>query len=360
MEGQVQNKPALPLIRQKQGKELVREDLKEATSKNGFLIDGVMYDDIDKSFQDAIKNDFQLIDDRDSNSVVPVTFYNSTYRWTEFQNTWMNSDHNKNIKMPFISIIRKPNPQQGTQRGGYWNIPGRRHYSLYKVPTFDGNREGFDLFKVPQPMPVDIEYEVKLFSYSIELLNDYNQIFLNKYKSYEYYIKPKGLWMKTLLESVDDESQLSNIDSRKYYVQTMRIKICGYILDPKDFIIEKALTRVIGNIQLNSKTSNGYKDEPIGTLGVFNKKIEFLEGVNNQTISFKATSSFNITNISDLINITTIDSIVVDNSTVLNNYSLSGTLTEPISVDYGDKVMVNITKTDIINGSSFIINCENK
>jgi hypothetical protein len=51
----------------------------------------------------------------------------------------------KNISLPFITIIRKPDIQQGQNQAGLWNIPGNRTYTYTKIPTWDGIREGMDI-----------------------------------------------------------------------------------------------------------------------------------------------------------------------------------------------------------------------
>jgi hypothetical protein len=75
----------------------------------------------------------------------------------------------KNISLPFITIIRKPDIQQGQNQAGLWNIPGNRTYTYTKIPTWDGIREGMDLYKVPQPTSVDLMYEVRLFTNKMKI-----------------------------------------------------------------------------------------------------------------------------------------------------------------------------------------------
>jgi hypothetical protein len=62
-----------------------------------------------------------------------------------FSKTWQFSDKYKNISLPFITIIRKPDIQQGQNQAGLWNIPGNRTYTYTKIPTWDGIREGMDI-----------------------------------------------------------------------------------------------------------------------------------------------------------------------------------------------------------------------
>jgi hypothetical protein len=92
---------------------------------------------------------------------VPVIFL-TIQRWTEFSKTWQFSINIKNIELPFITVVRK-DIQQGQNQAGLWNIPGNRSYTYMKVPTWDGARKGFDVYKVPQPTSVDMTYEVRIF-----------------------------------------------------------------------------------------------------------------------------------------------------------------------------------------------------
>ena len=99
-----------------------REELIDDFSKGGtFLPRGVMYEDMDKSFIDFVDKDLTLSVDGEK---VPVIFL-TLQRWSEFSKTWQHSDKYKNIKMPFITVVRQPNPQVGNNQSGLYNIPGR-------------------------------------------------------------------------------------------------------------------------------------------------------------------------------------------------------------------------------------------
>ena len=41
---------------------------------------------------------------------------------------------------------------------------------MLKVPTWDGQRKGMDIYKIPQPVPVDITYNIKIFCTKNETL----------------------------------------------------------------------------------------------------------------------------------------------------------------------------------------------
>ena len=141
-------------------------------------------------FRSFVKADDGLFLEIDGKKV-PVIFL-TIQRWTEFTQTWQFSDEYKNVELPFITIVRKPDIQQGQNQAGYYNIPGRRTYAYMKVPTWDGARRGIDLYKIPQPTPVDITYEVRFFTNRMKDLNKFNRIIQKAFQSRQCYIFPNG------------------------------------------------------------------------------------------------------------------------------------------------------------------------
>ncbi len=109
----------------KVGPERRQEILDEITDNGTFLPRGVMYEDMDKAFIKFVEDELNLVLDGDK---VPVLFL-TLQRWSEFSKTWQHSDKYKNIKMPFITIVRQPNAQVGKNQAGLYNIPGRNTYT---------------------------------------------------------------------------------------------------------------------------------------------------------------------------------------------------------------------------------------
>jgi len=186
----------IKIIKDSVGFDRRKEILDGISNKGTYLPRGVMYEDMDKSFIDFVENDLSLILDGDK---VPVVFL-TLQRWSEFSKTWQNSDKFKDIKMPFITIVRQPNPQVGQNQAGLFNIPGRRTYTYMKIPTFEGGRKGVDLYKIPQPTSVDINYEVRLFCNRMRDLNKFNVKIQQAFNAIEYYIRVNGHPMPLFLE----------------------------------------------------------------------------------------------------------------------------------------------------------------
>jgi hypothetical protein len=223
-------KKNIKITTQKVGLEQRQETLDDIDYKGMYLPKGVDYEDIDSTFINFVNEDLSLTIDTDD---VPVIFL-TIQKWTEFSKTWSFSDKFKNIKMPFITIVRKPDVQVGTNQAGIWNIPGHKLYTYIKIPTFEGGRKGVDTYKIQQPTSVDITYEVRLFCNRMKDLNKLQQLVQTTFNSRQFYISVNGHPMPIHLESIGDESQF-DFDKRRFYVQNFEMKVLGYILDENDF-----------------------------------------------------------------------------------------------------------------------------
>ena len=236
------------IVNGKIGPEKRQEWLDGIADKGTFLPKGVLEEDMDQTFIDFMNNDKRISLTIDGKKV-PVIFL-TIQRWTEFTKTWEFSDEYKNIKLPFITVVRKPDIQQGQNQAGLWNIPGNRTYVYYKVPTFDGIRKGVDLYKVPQPTPVDMSYEVRLFTNRMKDLNKFNRKVQRAFQSRQCYITPNGHPMPLHLEGIGDESNIDDFQNRRFYVQLFEMKLLGYLLDEEDFEVVPTINRTLTTLEV--------------------------------------------------------------------------------------------------------------
>jgi len=247
-------KKNLKITNQKEGLAKRQEYLDDIDSKGTYLPKGVEYEDMDGTFIDFVNQDLELDLNGDS---VPVIFLTLT-KWAEFSKTWGFTDKFKNIKMPFITIVRKPDVQVGTNQAGIWNIPGHRLYTYIKIPTLVDGRKGVDTYKIPQPTSVDITYEVRLFCNRMKDLNKFHTVVQTTFNSRQFYITVNGHPMPIHLENIGDESQLTDYDKRRFYVQNFEMKLLGYILDEDEFECIPMVNR--GSVTF-SENSNKIKDD---------------------------------------------------------------------------------------------------
>jgi len=232
----------MPLTPVKTGPSRRQELLDGIANQGTYLPRGVYYEDMDISFKEFIDRDLEVVISGDK---VPVLFL-SIQRWAEFSKTWQKSDKFKNIKMPFITIVRRPDVQTGTNQAGNWNIPqGKRTYAYLKVPTWNGNVKGVDVYKIPQPTSVDITYEVRLFCNRMRDLNKLHDIVQRTFQARQHYVSVNGHPMPIHLETVSDESPTDDFENRRFYVQLFEMKLLGYLLNEDDFEVVPAVNRAL-------------------------------------------------------------------------------------------------------------------
>jgi hypothetical protein len=324
--------------RQRIGPERRQDILDGIADKGTFLPKGVLEEDMDQAVVEFAKSDkgFSISINGEK---VPVIFL-TIQRWTEFSQTWQFSDKYKNIELPFITIIRKPDIQQGQNQAGLWNIPGNRTYTYMKIPTWDGIRHGVDLYKVPQPTPVDMTYEIRLFTNRMKDLNKFNRIIQRAFQSRQCYINVNGHPMPLHLESIGDESNIDDFENRRFYVQLFELKLLGYILDEEDFEVVPTINRTMVTTEIDEN------------LVIYNDVI-FQPLINatdvNFTFDFKPKSEpqFSFTNqyrviFTQLNNINGISRIVI----LVNNVGVFDGLvmTTPLVFNANDVITIKITK----------------
>jgi hypothetical protein len=198
-----------------------------------------MHIDLDRGFKEFVTNNLSISLDGEK---VPV-FMMGIQKWNEFSQTWKFSDEYKNLKIPFINIVRNPDTKYGTNPSLIYNIPTGRHYTYAEVPTWDGNKMGVDVYKIPQPIPVDITYDVRIFAYRQQELNKFNATVLKNFQSRQAYTVVNGHYIPIVLEDSSDESQVTDLNNKRFYVQLYNFNLQGFISDPEDYIVTPAISR---------------------------------------------------------------------------------------------------------------------
>lgn len=325
---------------QKVGPERRQEILDGITDKGTFLPRGVLEEDMDQSFIEFMNNPDGLSISIDGNKI-PVLFL-TIQRWTEFTKTWQFSDKYKNIEMPFVTVVRKPDIQQGQNQAGLWNIPGNRTYTYMKVPTWDGVRRGIDLYKVPQPTSVDLTYEVRIFTNKMKDLNKFNRKIQRAFQSRQCYINVNGHPMPLHLETIGDESNIEDFENRRFYVQMFEIKLLGYILDEEDFEVIPTINRNMLTMEVDErKIYNDVIIEPLKKGNIVTYSFVFKPRAVTE-FSFIAQYSVNFTQLIDIEKLTRI-TIRVNNIIVFDGTML----TTPILINANDTVSVKVYKNNL-------------
>lgn len=320
-----QIKKSLPLIPQKT-LYARREQLKDYINKDGtYLPKSVLHADLDRGMLDFVKNDLTLVV---SGKLVPmIDIIITTQNWSQFTETFTFVDQDFNVTVPFINVVRLPEVKYGSNPSLQYTIPNRKEFYYASVPTWNGNQEGMDIYKIPQPVPVDVTYNVRIVCNRMRELNQFNKLVLQKFSSKQAYTFIKGQYVPIVMNSISDES-ISDLDKRKYYVQNYDFTMLGYLIDEDEFEIKPAISRILQVMEVEPYTSKGKKNELYPkNPDEFKQQLVYLSGVTSLSeimdsmVDMRIDSSINVTSydvyINNLYYGTDVNQILINTNDVL-------------------------------------------
>ncbi len=260
--------------------------LDRITKSDTFLPDSILHDDLDLGMLDFVKQNFIIVSDGENIPIINKIL--TIQRWSEFSNNWSFSDEDGNVKLPFIAIIRKPDVQPGTHPITQRTIPDRKNFYYASVPTWNGSQAGADIYKIPQPVAVDITYEVTIVCNKFRDLNRFNKIVLQKFSSRQAYTTVKGHYIPIILETIEDSTPMDTIDGRRFYIQNYKFTMLGFLIDSEEFEVKPAISRFfllnefITSSNIEKKFINKVIDIKIATFNADGMQTQFSVG---ETIS---------------------------------------------------------------------------
>jgi hypothetical protein len=238
-----------------------RHELLDKINKDGtYLPKSLLHADLDRGFLDFVRDDLKVV--VEGKTIPTVDIIITTQNWAQFTETWNFQNIDKNSEPPFITTIRQPEVKFGTNPSVLYNIPNRRQYFYAQVPTFDGQRNGMDVYTIPQPVPVDITYSVKIICNRMRELNKLNQVILEKFASRQAYAVIKGHYIPIVMGGITDESVV-DVEKRKYYIQSYEFTMLGFLIDEDEFEVSPAITRVLQVVEIEKKTTRRNKRKPV-------------------------------------------------------------------------------------------------
>ena len=212
----------LDLSPEKVGRERRQELLDDINRDGTYLPKSILHEDLDRGFLDFVKDELETVVDGKKVPVVDVLI--TTQNWAQFTQTWNFKNLDKNAEPPFITTVRTPEVKFGSLPSLQYNIPNRRQYYYAAVPNWSGERKGVDIYTIPQPVPVDIKYSVKIICNRMRELNQFNKIVLEKFASLQAYTRVKGTttFSKTYEYNVNLKLQgTENITSFGVYINNL-------------------------------------------------------------------------------------------------------------------------------------------
>lgn len=317
-----------------------RQELKEMIERDGtYLPKSLLHADLDRGFLDFVKNELECVVEGKKIPMVDILI--STQNWSQFVETWDFQNIDKNAEPPFITVVRDPVPKYGSNPALRWNIPNRRQYYYAQVPTWDGQRHGMDIYKIPQPVPIDIKYTVAIICNRMRELNKFNQIVLEKFSSRQAYQVIKGHYIPIINDDISDES-VTDLEKRKVYIQKYTFTMLGFLIDEDQFEVQPAVTRIFQMFEVDTTTRKKRlkKEEP--PVPADYKSI-YPIGIT------QSTQTFNLT-----VNLFFDNSENVDNYSVYINGDYYGDNVKEIQINTNDELTIDITKDNPSDESSIV------
>ena len=311
-----------------------REQLLEYINKDGtYLPQSVLHADLDLGMLEFVKNELKTtVSGKDINVINKII---TNQRWSQFTETWNFKDPDFNVQLPFITVVRSPEVKYGTNPSLQYTIPVRKQFYYATVPTWNGNQKGFDVYTIPQPVPVDINYQVKIICNRMRELNTFNKNVLQTFSSRQAYTFIKGQYVPIIMNNLTDESVM-DIDKRQFYMQSYDFTMLGYLIDEEEFEVKPAVARVVELFETDVRVATGRRAEIMPpNPNEFEYRLFYTSGntslIDNQVdyrIDLSLTSSDN-----------------VETWDVTINGDYYGSDLETIQLNTNDILQVDITKT---------------
>jgi len=324
--------PTLPLV-PKKTLSARREQLLEYINKDGtYLPKSVLHADLDRGMLDFVKEDLQVVT---AGKIVPmVDIIITTQNWSQYVETALFVDLDYNPSPPFVTVVRSPEVKFGTNPALLYTIPNRKQFYYASVPTWNGNEQGMDIYTIPQPIPVDINYSVKIICNRMRELNELNKVVMQKFSSRQAYTFIKGQYVPIILNNISDESQMS-IESRKYYVQNYDFTMLGYLIDEEEFEVKPAIARVALLTELDTSSFGRRRKKTPENPDEFLSNFYYVVGNNNLSDVVAYTA-----------NLTWVDSTNVVSYDVYINGDYYGTDIQKIQITTNDVLLITVVKTN--------------
>jgi hypothetical protein len=327
-----QVKPTLPLV-PKKTLSARREQLLQYINKDGtYLPKSVLHADLDRGMLDFVKEDLKVVV---SGKIVPmVDIIITTQNWSQYVETSQFVDLDNNPSPPFITVVRSPEVKFGTNPSLQYTIPNRKQFYYASVPTWNGNEQGMDIYTIPQPVPVDINYSVKIICNRMRELNELNKIIMQKFSSRQAYTFIKGQYVPIILNNIADESQMQ-IENRKYYIQNYDFTMLGYLIDEAEFQVKPAIARVTQLVEIDTSTLKQRRKKSPSNPDEFLSNYLYVVGNNvlSDVVAYTA-------------NLTWLKSTNVESYDVYINGDYFGTDVQKIQITTNDILRIEVIKSD--------------
>jgi hypothetical protein len=124
-------------------------------------------------------------------------------------------------------------------------VPRKKRFTFVKVPIFDGTLKGFELYKIPQPTYVDVEYEIRFITHYMEDTDSFYKMMMEQtYSDGQGYLKANGYDITSKIGEPSEESSSDDIAVERIFQIIFPITVLGKIIDPTQFEKVNTITKI--------------------------------------------------------------------------------------------------------------------
>lgn len=223
----------------------INDNLDDSFKNNNYLPQKLLLEDVDRGMRDFIVDLNITIEDSEGKDIkVPVIFLTQE-RWAEFKMNWkfLKDESGEEMRMPFMTMRRK-SVKKGTAPLKR-TIPKKLKFNYVKIPSTDGVLGGYEIFKIPQPTWVDVEYELRFLTHYMQDVNiSYEKMLEEGFSDGQGYMKINGYNIPAILGDPSEDNTVDNIDSDRFFQLVYPLTVHSRIVDPKKFERVQTITKI--------------------------------------------------------------------------------------------------------------------
>jgi hypothetical protein len=322
-----------------------RQELLDKIQEHGtYLPKSLLHEDLDRGFLDFVKEELGIVSEGKKVPVLDILI--TTQNWAQFTKTWNFNDLDKNVVPPFITTVRTPEVKYGSTPSLQYTIPNRKQFFYAMVPTWNNGRKGMDVYTIPQPVPVDIKYSIKIICNRMRELNSFNKKVIEKFSSRQAYTQIKGHYIPIIMDDVSDESVME-LEKRKFYMQSYSFTLQGFLLDENEFEVKPAVSRTFAlfEVDRNNRKSKKPRQSPENTTD-YNFSLFFPSGTTSITQTFEYTADLHS------VGLDNISSYTISINGLFYGQNIFQVEGAKIQVNTNDVLSLQIVKTDSSKSST--------
>jgi hypothetical protein len=225
--------------------ENIDKSLDEQFENHGYLPQKLDLEDFDLGVVNLIKSGNLSIETEVGIQKPVPLIYLTQELWAEKKMNWgfMRNEYGQEVTRPFMAMSRasvKPGTSPLKR-----SIPVKKKFTWLRVPTFDGTLKGYNLYKVPQPVYVDIEYQLIFVSHYTLDVNDFYQIMLRDiFPNLQAYMNINGYYISARIGDPTENNERDDLNSERIYQISVPITVYAKLVDPKQFEKVTAINKI--------------------------------------------------------------------------------------------------------------------